>query len=361
MGGGAYHLALARPLAVDGVPLRTRPATASSNARSILTFALAEVLVDGGERVGVPGLMRPSGSRVVIERMAEAIIHDPRERPSLPQGFAPAALSEIVLLSDFWSPTEEMRKAIAHLSASGAPGHLVQVVDPAEEVFPYSGRVEFVEPETGESITAGRAETWRADYEARIARHRADIKSDTDRLHWSFTIHHTDRPAADILLALHARMGVGASGACDRRPPCRDGTAEAGMIPGLPLVFSEPLVLLGLLSLPVLWLLLRLIPPRPRRIAFPPTRLLFDIKPKEETPAQTPWWLVLLRLMLAALLIIAAAGPLWNPGLATATSKVPLAPDDRRRLGGGCKLECAAAHRRRSARRAPIPTIVRWR
>jgi uncharacterized protein DUF4159/aerotolerance regulator-like protein len=89
---------------------------------------------------------------------------------------------------------------------------------------------------------------------------------------------------------------------------------------GLPLGFAQPLVLLGLLSLPVLWWLLRLIPPQPRRIDFPPTRLLFDIKPKEEKPQRTPWWLTLLRLMLAALLIIAAAGPLWNPPLATSSS-----------------------------------------
>ena len=68
------------------------------------------------------------------------------------------------------------------------------------------------------------------------------------------------------------------------------------MIGGLPLGFAQPLVLLGLLSLPVLWWLLRLMPPRPRRIDFPPTRLLFDIAPKEETPARTPWWLTLLRL-----------------------------------------------------------------
>jgi hypothetical protein len=94
---------------------------------------------------------------------------------------------------------------------------------------------------------------------------------------------------------------------------------------GLPLGFAEPLVLFGLLSLPVLWWLLRLIPPRPRRIAFPPTRLLFDIAPKEETPARTPWWLTLLRLTLAALLIFAAAGPLWNPPIATSQSSVPLA------------------------------------
>jgi hypothetical protein len=94
---------------------------------------------------------------------------------------------------------------------------------------------------------------------------------------------------------------------------------------GLPLAFAEPLVLLGLLSLPVLWWLLRLIPPRPRRIYFPPTRLLFDIAPREETPARTPWWLLLLRLLLAALLIIAAAGPLWNPPIATSSASAPLA------------------------------------
>jgi len=97
------------------------------------------------------------------------------------------------------------------------------------------------------------------------------------------------------------------------------------MIAGLPLGFAQPLVLLALLSLPVLWWLLRLIPPQPRRIEFPPTRLLFDIAPREETPQRTPWWLTLLRLMLAALVIIAAAGPLWNPPAATSSSKAPLA------------------------------------
>ena len=96
------------------------------------------------------------------------------------------------------------------------------------------------------------------------------------------------------------------------------------MIGALPLGFAQPLVLLGLLSLPVLWWLLRLVPPRPRRIDFPPTRLLFEIAPKEETPSRTPWWLTLLRLSLAALCIIAAAGPLWNPPLATSARAAPL-------------------------------------
>ena len=96
------------------------------------------------------------------------------------------------------------------------------------------------------------------------------------------------------------------------------------MIANLPLGFAQPLVLLGLLGLPVLWWLLRLVPPRPQRVNFPPTRLLFEIAPKEETPSRTPWWLTLLRLTLAALVIIAAAGPLWNPPLAASSRGAPL-------------------------------------
>ena len=97
------------------------------------------------------------------------------------------------------------------------------------------------------------------------------------------------------------------------------------MIGATALGFAEPLVLVGLLTLPVLWWLLRLIPPRPRRVDFPPTRLLLEIAPKEETPARAPWWLTLMRLALAALVIIAAAGPQWNPPVAATKSSAPIA------------------------------------
>ncbi|HEY9213774.1 MAG TPA: DUF4159 domain-containing protein [Ancylobacter sp.] len=93
---------------------------------------------------------------------------------------------------------------------------------------------------------------------------------------------------------------------------------------GLPLAFSSPLVLGALIGLPLLWFLLRLVPPRPRRVAFAPTRLLLDIPPKEETPARTPWWLTLLRLLLAAIVIFAAAGPIWNPPVAGPASTGPV-------------------------------------
>jgi uncharacterized protein (DUF58 family) len=173
----------------------------------VIAFALAEVLVQGGERVGMPGLMRPTASRNVIEKMAEVILHDPTERASLPSPFAPSPLSEVVMLSDLWAPIGEVRGTIAQLSASGAHGHVVQIVDLAEEIFPYSGRLEFIEPEGAGSVTAGRAETWRNDYQGIVARHRAAIRGETDLRGWSFAIHRTDRPASELLLVLHSRMG----------------------------------------------------------------------------------------------------------------------------------------------------------
>ncbi len=174
----------------------------------VVAFSLAEVLVQAGERVGVPGLMRPTGSRNVLDKMANAIVHDVTERASLPPSFAPSSLAEIVVVSDFWSPMADVRKTLSQLSATGAHGHTVQIVDPAEETFPYSGRVEFIEPEGAGAITAGRAETWKNDYVARVARHRAEIRAETDKLGWSFAIHRTDRPATELLLALHARMSA---------------------------------------------------------------------------------------------------------------------------------------------------------
>ncbi|MGZ5932822.1 MAG: DUF58 domain-containing protein [Rhizomicrobium sp.] len=187
----------------------------------IVTFALAELLVAGGERVGIPGLMNPTASRSVIDKMAQAMLHDDAARPSLPPSFVPSALAEIVVMSDFWSPITEIRAMLAGLSASGAHGTLVQIVDPAEESFPYSGRIEFVEPEDGSVITAGRAEKWAGDYVARVALHRDQIRWETNKLDWLFSTHTTSRSAAELLLFLHSGMMVNKGSA-------RTATVKAG-------------------------------------------------------------------------------------------------------------------------------------
>ncbi len=88
------------------------------------------------------------------------------------------------------------------------------------------------------------------------------------------------------------------------------------------LTFANPAALVALLALPVIWWLLRAVPPRPRTVRFPPFRILLGLKPKEEEAARTPWWLVALRLMLAALVILAVAGPRIPP-----PSKIALTAD----------------------------------
>ena len=95
------------------------------------------------------------------------------------------------------------------------------------------------------------------------------------------------------------------------------------------LAFVSPWLLVALAALPIIWWLLRVTPPAPRRIAFPAIRLLLGLVPREETPARTPLWLILLRMLLAALVILAVAHPLLNPQARLAsTGPIVLVVDD---------------------------------
>lgn len=116
----------------------------------------------------------------------------------------------------------------------------------------------------------------------------------------------------------------------------------------LPLSFGLPAVLWGLLALPVIWWLLRLTPPKPQTEIFPPLKILARVLRREETPQQSPWWLTLLRLVMAALVVLALAEPTLNPRekLPTAGAALALvidngwasAPDWKRRVGTAERL-----------------------
>jgi hypothetical protein len=95
-----------------------------------------------------------------------------------------------------------------------------------------------------------------------------------------------------------------------------------GWTPGL--AFAAPWALAALALLPLLWWLLRVIPPAPQQVRFPAIRLLFGLEAREDTAARTPPWVLLLRLVLAAAVILAAAGPLLNPGRPLAKGGGPL-------------------------------------
>ena len=94
---------------------------------------------------------------------------------------------------------------------------------------------------------------------------------------------------------------------------------------GLPLTFAAPAILFGLLALPAIWWLLRLTPPKPRTEVFPPLRLLAKVMKHEETPARSPWWLTVLRLLMATLIILALARPVLNPVADVSSGDGPLA------------------------------------
>ena len=180
----------------------------------VLTFALADLLSRGGERVGVLGLMPPTLARNMVQRIAQEMIagdltqaQDKSSKyASLPTQTRVSAFSDCVLLSDFLEPIDEIAAIVGELAGQKTGGHLVQVLDPAEETLPYAGRTEFFGLEGEGTATADRVESLRTAYGARMQEHRAQLADLARRFQWSFTVHHTDRPAEETLISLYARM-----------------------------------------------------------------------------------------------------------------------------------------------------------
>jgi hypothetical protein len=107
--------------------------------------------------------MEPVASRNAAERLALALSHAPVQ-DTLPELGQIGRMSDIVLIGDFLDTDETLETCIGPAARRGIRGHVIEVADPAEEVFPYSGRTEFRDPETGQKLVAGRAETVAADY-----------------------------------------------------------------------------------------------------------------------------------------------------------------------------------------------------
>lgn len=175
----------------------------------VLMLAAAELLVRGGERVGLMAMSQPSGSRRIASLLAEAIIANiatPLVKKSRPPLQQIPRHAEVLLFGDFLAPVPAIRERVEDLAALGARGHMVQVLDPAEETLPYDGRAEFSNPSGRERYLADRVESLRGEYQKRLADHRAQLEEFTHRLGWSFLVHHTDRPATEPVLTLVMRL-----------------------------------------------------------------------------------------------------------------------------------------------------------
>lgn len=185
---------------------RSRLAPVGKRDRAVvLLLALAEMLSNAGERIGLAGASDPILARNGAERVA-ALVPRAAQNPGPPETRMLRRFSDFVLLGDFLDPVADIDRTLEAILRSGARAHLVQVIDPIEETFPYAGRTEFIDPETGTRHVVSRAEQYRDEYRDRLAALRDHLRTLCRRLDWTFIVHRTDRPATEPLLALYARL-----------------------------------------------------------------------------------------------------------------------------------------------------------
>jgi len=184
--------------------------TVSKQSRAmVLAFAMAELLARSGERIGWPGISPPIVSRNAAERLAEALILS-RAQSDFPEVQPLGSFSDLILFSDFLDPLETIERRLRRLARDGTRGHLVHLIDPVEETFPYSGRVGFVDPETGKQVIAGNASTIQDNYKEIFAARNAALRDMATAIGWSYIPHHTDHLASQALVTLHAQLGADA-------------------------------------------------------------------------------------------------------------------------------------------------------
>jgi uncharacterized protein (DUF58 family) len=171
----------------------------------LLVLALASLLVRGGERVGFLGMEgAPAASRMALTRIGRALFGKSYDA-ALPPLARMARGSHLVWFSDFLD--EGVETEMRRLAHQGVTGHLVRIVDPAEEDFPFQGRARFEPPRGGAEEIFGRAERVRDAYRARFTAHGEAIAAAATRLGWTSTVHRTDHAPQAALIALHAAVG----------------------------------------------------------------------------------------------------------------------------------------------------------
>ncbi len=183
--------------------------TTKEDRAALLALALAVLLIRGGEQVALlGGDSRPTTGSATLTRLATEFEHGEEDPPSLPPMAVLPRYAQVVLIGDFLSPAEETEAIIKHFLGGGVKGHLLQIVDPAEETLPFAGRTRFEGLENEGDMLVGRPESLRDDYIARFTAHRAEIAEFTRAAGWSFGVHHTDQPAQTALLALYVAMSA---------------------------------------------------------------------------------------------------------------------------------------------------------
>ncbi|AHJ63534.1 Hypothetical protein GbCGDNIH3_1639 [Granulibacter bethesdensis] len=191
----------------DSMQFRSAAATVSKLERAdLLLLALASLLLRGGERVRLLGAeTRFSGGQAALEALAMALdTLAPGEVPPLSTPVPP--FSHAVLIGDFLAPLEEIRASLARLAALPVRGCVLQILDPAEVLLPYEGRVRFTGMEADGEVLLPRVNAVREEYARRLAAQQEGLAALCAGMGFTFSIHRTDRGPELPLLALHQAL-----------------------------------------------------------------------------------------------------------------------------------------------------------
>lgn len=168
----------------------------------LLLLALGSLLIRGGEHVGLLGdQFAPGSGRKALHRLADALARR-QTSAGLPVLGPLPRFARVVMFGDFLSPLEDVAARLRDFASRGIRGHLVQVVDPAEENLPFSGRVLFEGVEGEGKVLFGRTESVREDYRAAVAGHRRGLQELVRAAGWTLLTHHTDQSPQPPLMAL---------------------------------------------------------------------------------------------------------------------------------------------------------------
>jgi uncharacterized protein (DUF58 family) len=192
---------------------RSRDATTEKGERAeLLLLALASLLLRGGERVRLIGpAARTVAGRGGIDRLAEQLLGlsnlgPPDRGDGLPPDAKLPRHSQIVLIGDLLAPLERIHAAVGRLVATQSTGYLLQVLDPAEALLPYNGRVRFQGMERDEHALIPRVEGVREAYARRLAEQQDGLAAICAAAGWGFGVHRTDHPPEAALLALYTAL-----------------------------------------------------------------------------------------------------------------------------------------------------------
>jgi uncharacterized protein (DUF58 family) len=188
---------------------RSRAAEVEKRDRaSLLLLALASLLLRGGERALLLRRdARPVSGRRGLDRLAaDLTVAD--DDGGLPPLLPLPRHASVVLFSDFLSPLEDIQALLARFAAVPVTGYLLQILDPAEALLPYAGRVRFLGLERDGETLIPRVENVRQAYSERLKAQQEGLASLCSAAGFGFGVHRTDHPPETALLTLYAALGV---------------------------------------------------------------------------------------------------------------------------------------------------------